>query len=78
MRAVSEADASSLPPSGQAVESIAVRLRLYLNEAGQTSSADYVEFDANLGSVSYGSNVGELVGVDVSFEATGQIARSRV
>ena len=34
---------------------------------------DYVDFEANLTSVSYGSNVGELVSVDVSFEATGPV-----
>ena len=53
-------------------------MRLYLSEANRTAAADYIEFDANLSSVSYGSNVGELVALDVSFEATGRIDRSRV
>ena len=63
----------------ETVRAIEVRLRLYLddnNRIGSVSSRDYIEFDANLTSVSYGSNVGELVSVDVSFEANGQIIRA--
>ena len=62
-------------------EAIKVRLRLYLddqNMLGRLGNRDYVDLDANLTSVSYGSNVGELVSVDVSFEATGPIRQNRV
>ena len=62
-------------------ESIAVKLRLYLNDQNKTgsmSTRDYVDLEANLTSVSFGSNVGELVAVDVSFEATGPVIESRV
>ena len=55
---------------------IPVRLRLYLddqNRIGSLTIRDYVELDANLTSVSFGSNVGELVAVDVSFEAIGPV-----
>ena len=77
-RAASEVDASSLPPEERVIESIPIFLRLYLDEASRTSAADYIELEANMNNVSYGSNVGELVSVNVSFEATGRIARSRV
>ena len=56
--------------------SIAVKLRLYLNDqnyTGALNTRDYLDLEANLTSVSYGSNVGELVAVDVSFEATGPV-----
>ena len=46
--------------------------------ASPQSSHDFVDVDANLTSVSYGSNVGELVAVDVSFEAVGQLVYSQV
>ena len=58
-----------------------VRLRLYVDDKNNTpdiSVTDYVELNANLTSVSYGSNVGELVAVDVSFEATGPVTRNRL
>jgi len=77
-RAASEVDANALPPEDRTIESIPVFLRLYLDEASRSSAADYIELEANMNSVSYGSNVGELVAVDVSFEATGRITRSRV
>ena len=68
------------------IESREVRLRLYIDDknvrgiihSGQTDRRDYIEFDANLTSVSYGSNVGELVALDVAFEANGQIIRNRL
>ena len=53
-----------------------VKLRLYVddkNMKGALDQRDYIELDANLTSVSYGSNVGELVSVDVSFEANGPV-----
>lgn len=62
-------------------EAIAVKLRLYLddqNMQGKLSSRDYIDLIANLTSVSYGSNVGELVAVDVSFEANGPVITNRV
>jgi hypothetical protein len=62
-------------------ESLEVRLRLYIddkNMQGKLEHREYVELDANLTSVSYGSNVGELVSVDVSFEANGPIIRDRL
>ena len=62
-------------------KSVEVRLRLYVdakNMNGDLKLREYVELDANLTSVSYGSNVGELVSVDVSFEASGQIFRDRL
>ena len=62
-------------------EAILVKLRLYLNDqnyTGRLANRDYVELDANLTSVSFGSNVGELVAVDVAFEATGPVITSHV
>lgn len=64
---------------GSTQESAEVRLRLYVddqNMSGDLSRRDYIELDANLTSVSYGSNVGELVAVDVSFEANGPIIQN--
>ena len=77
-RAANEEDRSSLPAGDNPIESIGCRLRLYVNEANRTNAADYIEFDANLNSVAYGSNTGELVALDVTFEATGRIDRSYV
>lgn len=77
-RAADEVDASSLPPEDRSIESVPVYLRLYLDEANRTGAADYIELTANINSVAYSSNVGELVALDVAFEATGRIARSRV
>ena len=62
-------------------EAIVVKLRLYLddqNRTGSLNNRDYIDLDANLTSVSFGSNVGELVAVDVSFEANGPVITSRV
>jgi len=70
-RASTQADSAAIP----------VKLRLYLNDqnyAGRLANRDYVDLDANLTSVSFGSNVGELVAVDVSFEATGPVIQSHV
>jgi hypothetical protein len=52
--------------------SIPVRLRLYARKVNDTYK-DYIEFDANLTSVSTGVTVGDVTKVEVSFEATGQI-----
>ena len=70
-RASNEADPASVP----------LKLRLYLddqNKTGSLNTRDYVDLEANLTSVSFGSNVGELVAVDVTFEATGPVIASRV
>lgn len=59
-------------------ESISAYLRLYVDDKNMTGSLnnrELVEFEANITSVNYGSNVGELVAVDVSFEATGPLNR---
>ena len=80
-RAATEQDASSLPANNITEESIPVRLRLYLQKYGVASpqsSHDFVDLDANLTNVAYGSTVGELVAVNVSFEATGQLVYSQV
>lgn len=61
--------------------SLPVKLRLYIddqNMKGNLNQRDYIELDANLTSVSYGSNVGELVSVDVSFEANGPAIVNRL
>ena len=66
---------------GDPAASPEVRLRLYVDDKNNTSDltvTDYVELNANLTSVSYGSNVGELVAVDVSFEATGPVTDFRL
>ena len=65
----------------QTVESFEVTLRLYTddkNMKGSLSLRDYIEFRANLTNVSYGSRVGELVSVDVSFEVNGPVIRNRL
>ena len=79
MRAEIEDNASSLPTNEQAIESISVRLRLYLQKVGiatTQSEHDFLDVDANLTSISFGSAVGELVAVDASFESIGRIIRS--
>ena len=83
IRAETEDDAASLPPIGANKEaSIPVRLRLFLQMVGQVAKGegnrDYIDLDANLTSISFGSNVGELTALDVSFESIGRIVRSRV
>ena len=57
-----------------------VKLRLYIDDqnTGSLNNRDYIDLDANLTSVSFGSNVGELVAVDVSFEANGPVITSRL
>ena len=54
--------------------SIPVRLRLYARKVSDTYR-DYIDFAANLTSVSTGMTVGEITKVEVAFEATGQINR---
>jgi hypothetical protein len=54
--------------------SIPVRLRLYARKVTE-QYRDYIDFAANLTSVSTGMNVGEITKVEVAFEATGQIRR---
>ena len=54
--------------------SIPVRLRLYARRVNN-QYRDYIDFEANLTSVSTASTVGEITKVEVSFEATGQIRR---
>ena len=76
MRATQQTDSEYMPALPVAEESLPCRLRLYLNN--KNSQSDYVELSANLNSVSYGSNVGELVSVDVSFEAIGPVRRSYI
>ena len=65
--------ANQLPPE--------VRLRLYVDDKNNTTDltvTDYVELNANITSISYGSNIGELVAVDVSFEATGPVTSNKL
>lgn len=60
---------ASLPAYTNTKESLQVRLRLYLMDTSTTVS-DFIDLDANLTSVSIGSSVGEIVSVDVGFQAT--------
>ena len=70
---------SELPPNANPEESITCYLRLYIDDKSRPGRVkDQVDLNANLTSVSWGSNVGELVAVDCSFEATGQVLLSRV
>ena len=69
---------SFLPPNALSIESIPIFLRLYVNKTQSIKYDDYVEFKANINSVSIGSNVGELVALDVSFTTTEQIERVRL
>ena len=83
IRARLEYDANFLPTNEIKEESIKVRLRLYLQKDGIAAinpdrTHDWIDLDANLTSVSFGSNVGELVAVDATFEATGRILISQV
>ena len=66
---------------GQPASSPEVRLRLYVDDKNNTTDltvTDYVELNANITSISYGSNIGELVAVDVSFEATGPVTSNKL
>ena len=72
----SQGDAN-LPPNSTADESIACYLRLYLDTVSSGAVRNYIDLEANLTSVSYGSSVGELVAFDVTFEASGQPLISR-
>lgn len=56
---------------------VKVRLRLYLRQSS-TALRDYIDFEARLTSVSYGSTVDEITAVDVSFEASGQIIKNNL
>ena len=82
IRAKLEDGAKYLPPNDINEESIAVRLRLYLQFVGfnpdVAANHDYIDVDANITSLSFGSNVGELVALDATFESKGRIVRSRV
>ena len=60
------------------IESVPVSLKLYLDERNKGSDASFIMFDANLNNVAYSSNTGELVAVDVAFEATGRIYSSQL
>ena len=66
------------PSSANAIESVPVSLKLYLDERNKGSDASFIMFDANLNNVAYSSNTGELVSVDVAFEATGRIYSSQL
>jgi len=67
-----------LPPNPIADESITCYLRFYIDDKTQPSKEkDYIDLHANITSASWGSNVGELVAVDIAFEATGQVAINR-
>ena len=68
----------ALPPDPLSIQSIPVFLRLYVAKTQSINGDDYVEFTANLTGVSIASSVGELTALDVSYEATGQIARVRL
>ena len=64
---------SQLPANPIADESITCYLRLYIDDKSQPGKVkDYIDMAANLTSINFGSNVGELVAFDVAFEATGQ------
>ena len=52
--------------------SLPVHLQLYLRKVNDTYR-DYIDFNANLTSVSTSSTVNEITKVDVNFEATGQV-----
>ena len=68
-------------PSDPTIQPFVMRLRLYIddkNKIGDLNNRDYIEFDALLTSVSYGSNVGELVSVDISIEAVGPILANQL
>ena len=69
---------SLLPPNDNPIESIPCYLRLYTRFVPSIQKDDFIEFEANIVNVSIGSNVGELVVLDVSFEANGQIYRNRI
>lgn len=57
--------------------SIPVRLRLYLRRVSD-QYRDFVDFNANLTSVSYASTVNEVSKVEVAFEANGQLRRNGI
>ena len=67
-----------LPPNANKIESIPCFLRLYVRYDQSIQKDDFIEFEANISNVTIGSSVGELVALDVQFEATGQIYRNRI
>ena len=67
-----------LPPNLITDESITCYLRLYIDDKTRPGKVkDYIDLNANITSASWGSNVGELVAVDLSFEATGPVLINR-
>ena len=56
---------------------INVRLRLFLRDTS-TAIRDYIDFEARITSVGYGSAVNEITAVDVNFEASGQIIKGNL
>lgn len=67
-----------LPPNAIKDESITCYLRLYIDDKTNTTKVkDYIDLHVNLTSASWSSNVGELVAVDVAFEATGPVEINR-
>ena len=66
-----------LPANPIADESITCYLRLYIDDKSGNKVKDYIDLNANITSASWGSTVGELVAVDLSFEATGQVLINR-
>ena len=69
---------SELPPNAIADESIPVYLRLFIDDKTSTNRIkDFVDLEANITSCTWGSAVGELVALDVAFEATGQVIMNR-
>jgi len=61
----------------QSRSAIPVRLRLYLRKVTETYR-DFVDLEARITSVSYGSTVNEVTSVEVSFESSGQMRRNAV
>ena len=74
LRATTKSQSDSyLPPNLIADESITCYLRLFIDDKSQPGNVkDFIDLAANLTSINFGSNVGELVALDVAFEATGQ------
>jgi len=56
---------------------VPVRLRLYMRKVTETYR-DYVDLEARITSVSYGSTVNEVTSVEVNFESSGQMRRNAI
>lgn len=69
---------SEMPPNPDSITSIPVWLRLFVDSRNSVSLDDFIEFRANLNNVSIASNVGELVVLNATFEANGQIYQNRI